>query len=468
MNTVHQKKQIRLYRPETFLIDDIPAQYSHFTDSLVYLCHLIIERWLFDSRHKYRGAVSLKASYLQRILGPHYTTIIAIACEIGLIERDPHYTKGRHSRKYILGEKYRGKWVAHYPIDRGLIRRLKAWKRREKEEGKRLSKKLKLSMPHQHVERWLLSITVDEVDIRQLCDAYKDELKAKHDRRRRRKKKSVRGKKKTKKRPEFDIEQAIEAFAENYQRIRDGDFFAKPDRYGRCHTNITNLWSELRRYLRYKGQPLVNVDIHCSQPLFLCLVLIACYQSGQFSLSFCHTLNSSSSYDIKLSSSPLLAGDYEANPNLPDDLKAFVKLVVEEDVYTFLGKAAGRSDLDRSQQKERVFGVLYGKNNHPDPFFNALQEHFSSVASAIVAIKKEFGYSSLAKLMQRFESAFIYGAVVRRLQKERPYLFLTTIHDSVMTVKGSEQVIIDVMEEEFRKLGLRPQLKVEDYSETTN
>ena len=48
-----------------------------------------------------------------------------------------------------------------------------------------------------------------------------------------------------------------------------------PDPYGRVHTVLTNLPSDLRQYLRLDGSPLVNLDIANSQPMFLGLVLHA-------------------------------------------------------------------------------------------------------------------------------------------------------------------------------------------------
>ena len=53
------------------------------------------------------------------------------------------------------------------------------------------------------------------------------------------------------------------------EAIERGDWYLKPDAYGREHTNITNLTSELRQFLSYHGEPLENVDTANSQPIFL-------------------------------------------------------------------------------------------------------------------------------------------------------------------------------------------------------
>src|SRR5208337_2827125 len=58
------------------------------------------------------------------------------------------------------------------------------------------------------------------------------------------------------------------------QRIKDGDFFSIPDRYGRFHSNLTNLKKTLRPFLRYRDSELVNLDIANSQPMVFCLLLV--------------------------------------------------------------------------------------------------------------------------------------------------------------------------------------------------
>jgi hypothetical protein len=49
-------------------------------------------------------------------------------------------------------------------------------------------------------------------------------------------------------------------------------FRLEPDVYGRVHTNITNLWSPLRKALRWKGRELAELDIANCQPLILGLM----------------------------------------------------------------------------------------------------------------------------------------------------------------------------------------------------
>ena len=74
---------------------------------------------------------------------------------------------------------------------------------------------------------------------------------------------------------------------------------------------------------------------------------------------------------------------------------------------------------------------------------------------------KRQGYRRLAHFAQRIESAFMFGRVVPRIMELRPGLFVGTIHDSILTTAGDAQLVRQVMLDEFARLGLSPQVKVE-------
>ena len=58
------------------------------------------------------------------------------------------------------------------------------------------------------------------------------------------------------------------------QRIVNGDFFTVVDRFGRFHTNLTNLKATLRPHLRYRESHICTLDIANSQPVIFCSLLI--------------------------------------------------------------------------------------------------------------------------------------------------------------------------------------------------
>lgn len=77
---------------------------------------------------------------------------------------------------------------------------------------------------------------------------------------------------------------------------------------------------------------------------------------------------------------------------------------------------------------------------------------------------KQGNYRRLAHFAQRIESAFMFGRVVPRIMDLRPDLFVSTIHDSILTTAGDAHLVRQVMLDEFARLGLSPQVKVEPCS----
>ena len=60
----------------------------------------------------------------------------------------------------------------------------------------------------------------------------------------------------------------------------------------------------------------------------------------------------------------------------------------------------------------------------------------------------------------------MYGRVVPRIMELRPDLFVSTIHDSILTTAGDAHLVRQVMLDEFARLGVSPQVKVEACCQT--
>jgi hypothetical protein len=58
----------------------------------------------------------------------------------------------------------------------------------------------------------------------------------------------------------------------------------------------------------------------------------------------------------------------------------------------------------------------------------------------------------------------MFGRVVPRIMRERPDLFISTIHDSILTPAGDGEFVRGVMLDEFAQLGVSPQVKIEPCS----
>lgn len=55
----------------------------------------------------------------------------------------------------------------------------------------------------------------------------------------------------------------------------------------------------------------------------------------------------------------------------------------------------------------------------------------------------------------------MFGRVLPRLMTEEPDLFVSTIHDSVLTTAGNGEYVRQVMLGEFARLGVLPIVRVE-------
>ena len=206
------------------------------------------------------------------------------------------------------------------------------------------------------------------------------------------------------------------------QAVNDGCIAFNPeDEFGRrYHSNLTNLRSDLRQYLRVDGQPLVQIDISNSQPLFQAVVA-------------------------------------ERNGVV---CPAYKQVCEEGQLYEFLGEKTG---LTRKRTKQQMMSsVFFGRNVSRSRTKRAFRKWFPEVAVLLDEIKAD-DHAELARLLQRAESDFIVRTVCDRLRRKYPRMFVATIHDSIVTNSHeSAATILETMREEFVKLGIEPQLEIED------
>jgi hypothetical protein len=119
--------------------------------------------------------------------------------------------------------------------------------------------------------------------------------------------------------------------------------------------------------------------------------------------------------------------------------------------------------MTRDAAKRRVMVALFDKPWHRNAVCVVLEGLFPTVMADMREIKRR-DYRRLAHFAQRVESAFMFGRVVPRIMRERPDLFISTIHDSILTRAGDAEFVRGVMLDEFARLGVRPQVKVEPCS----
>lgn len=236
-------KPVWIYCPTEFFPEEfLTPDELRYGDGIAYLLHLIMRRRVCDSRYRKGsseghadGFVRLKAQFLQKIIGRHHwAQVKSLATGNGIVECDESYSAGRFAQGYRIGSRFEETdWERREVTDKGLHRRALTWQSNRRSEQWR------------RIEAGQTPVALE------VCKFLDDQLR------------------RIRIRDDAPVEKFPPAVGISVDMIRRGDWFFSVDKYGRIHTNITNLKREMRPFLTANGQSLVNLDIASSQPLFI-------------------------------------------------------------------------------------------------------------------------------------------------------------------------------------------------------
>ena len=428
-----------LYNPASFdPLEALPDALRHRADDARWLVHALYQRRVFDRRGA-DGWVNLKAAYLRRYMNLRDYHKVVNALEAGgVIEVDRHYVPGVHSRAYRLAARYRGERHRRVGVAaRGLARTLAR-------------------------DRAALGAGFDDPVHRHLCDNLR--------------------------RLEIDLERAERdgvladpAVAHQAACLGDGAWHFSVDDYGRVHTNLSNLKKCLRKYLRVDGQPLVFVDVACSQPLLVGVLTLNWVvngghlgEIGHFSMEelFCGKLHDHGSLlcqrDMNTTEAPpppplRCAKTLLSSVGIPDDVVTFLALCQAGSLYDHLQAKSGSkmTRMTRDEVKERLFrSWLFCKDHARYRLGRLLEAEFPTVTACIAALKRK-DHRHAARLLQRVESALVVRGVVRRFAAARPGAYVGTIHDAVAVHEGDAEAVRSLLCGEFSKYGILPTVRID-------
>lgn len=256
------------------------------------------------------------------------------------------------------------------------------------------------------------------------------------------------------------------------EAIEQGNWYLKPDNYGREHSNITNLPKALRSLLQVDDEMVENVDTQNSQLLCLAIALKESPQeeqgAGTVTEPYCSVICDTETQEKEERTAG--AGQGASMPYCSaicvqeedDPFHAEVEKFVcwcEEGIYDRLAQTTG---LPRERVKKEIFaGVLF---NRERGWFNktakAFEQEFPEIRSEIKDMKRH-GHQKVAHALQRIESWFMFDRVIPRLLHENPQMPFATIHDSILTTPHYSTFVRDVMKDEFRKLGINAKVRIE-------
>ncbi len=223
------------------------------------------------------------------------------------------------------------------------------------------------------------------------------------------------------------LDTELKEFAEMQIEQFNNKFFSKDRTGNRLHNNLTNLYTPLRNHLTYKNKKLVQCDLRNSQLVFLYLLMKDCY---------INTI----------------------------ELDKFKYVVCEYGFYEFFAEKLGVSLTDniRKEFKVSVFEhLLFGVNKIKlTELEKTFKKEFPEIFYVIQSIKTD-NYKELSIKLQKKESEFIFECV-RKLNRSIPLL---TIHDSVVTTVGNEQVVYNAIVEAFKeKYNIITKIKTEIFA----
>ena len=198
--------------------------------------------------------------------------------------------------------------------------------------------------------------------------------------------------------------------------IKNNYLFLKFDEYGRFHTNFTILKREIRQnFLKIDGEDIMEIDIGNSQPLFLALLL----QS-------------------------------EMDPEDPE-IKNYIWLARQGLFYEHI--INNFPSLTRSDVKLLTYKVLFGYNGINSTENKIFKSLFPKIYDYVIEYKKvNDNYKSMAHILQRMESDFIFGKVIKELYEKIPEIRLFTVHDSILFPVKYEKRVREIFNKNLKGL----------------
>jgi hypothetical protein len=376
------------------------------------------------------GYITLNATVLKE-LAEDYKPILEWALMVGIIETDGQYIAGEKSKGYRFSSEYSKSIRKHYLFDKILIRLL----RRRRIDDKAVNE-------HPFLYKCLTEIEINNdarEEMRKLFDA------------------------------DVRLTDQTSANSKLYSRLMTIDliadkrfFFIEDKNIHRLHTNITILKREARKYLHWKEHELINIDLKNSQPYFS----LALFKTNSFN---------------KLSLDKLIKhynNGLDVSYMFPKNGDIFETYIGEYEEMVTSGKLydyfANNLNVTRERAKKIILSIFFsvptwdydGKDKFIE-LFPQVWEVFKYINTGFSRTRRQGRKNweqsnALAMLLTRIESTVMFEYIVPRIQKELVGLPIWTIHDSIMTIKGEEKVVAQIMREEAaRVIGVPPTIDFE-------
>lgn len=456
----------------------LPRKLWLYSEDAAYLLHLVYQHGLLRHGATARKdrTVNLKYDYLTKVIDDRHFCQIRKALEkTGWLKCDHEFEEGSKSFTYSLGPKATSGKFREVPLTKKrLIKKIEKWKAERDSD---------LTPVMKHIVGLLPQITLDESVVDVLV--------------------------------QDGGLWSRQALVEQFTFIRNDSWFSTRCDAGRLYTNVTSLRTDGRGALRVNGNRLHNVDVSDSQLLALVILIENAFHGRRLDYikaSPSTTINDSllgvdpftlvphfpdsKPFIPKVELFPLITissrkkkkarggsrergeclttsikwkkttiqgtkSDEEVVMSLQDEeWQRFRQLVQEGKLKDYVSK---RLRTSRNRTKEILMKWVFGRNNQEAKAAKRLEAVFPNLFHFLRHIKQEKkGNRWLAHLLTRIESKLMLDSAALRISQDRPDMFLTTIHDSIMVEPDNVDYVKSVLTDVYRQQDLDVHLKVEE------
>lgn len=252
-------------------------------------------------------------------------------------------------------------------------------------------------------------------------------------------------------------------------KLKNGEYPFYVDNTGfRLHTNLTQIKSDLRKFIKYDGKTLCAIDICNSQPyLAISLLDDEVFIKNNISNKITNPkLTNDTNFPI------MLVESIRNIKNAPDVL-LFKEHVSSGRFYENFGRLLVENNLIedsepsvlRNKAKEITFSSIYSPNtsisyNEPMKLF---KRQFPNVFKIFKLIKQGHNnHPAFSICLQRLEAELVLHKICKKISENRPDVVLFSLHDSIITTEDNVDFVKSVMYNVLNEnIGVAPNFKVE-------
>jgi len=421
------RKPVTIFLPQK-LLDELnaylianPPNFSIKKEYFYYIIHYLITKQIRFKKNEWN---SLNLKLLKSITVTNIRRYISLLIKGEFLISNNSYSKGNHSQKYKLNEKYID-GITEIEIDpySKMGDRILKKNHNKKAHYNRLEPYLKI------MQSELINMELDYNNAYIWAESCPDDAKKL-------------------------------SYLTSINQIEDKRFryFKRNSTNKRLDTNLTNLKSDLRQYII---GDYVSIDNKNSQPFLLGILIDNIINKRDTLCCYLQEENYIKIFGVKGIKSVLLIHQNQEKVEMVK-FRMFYDSVLNGNLYDdFIHRYTG--DINREDVKQIMFKVLFSKNvcysmyNKFIPYEDdkkVFTSVYSFVGEIIKALKVK-DHSALPIYLQRIESYLFIDCISKELVNNGIIPF--TIHDSVIVKTKDQKRTIDIMDRVFMKqIGVIP------------